>query len=78
MKRINLNGINMETSLGEKAYFRSPDLSAISRIPHFAVPFRCRVLAPFNPANGFPLRVHKRMRQVIVCTFKCCANNYTW
>ena len=50
--------IRKNITLGEKAYFRSPDLSAISRIPHFAVPFRRRVLAPFNPANGFPLRVH--------------------
>ena len=47
-----------ETPLGENAYFRSPDLSAISRIPHFQVPIRRRVLPPFNPANGFSLRVY--------------------
>ena len=43
--------------MGENAYFRSPDLSAISRIPHFQVPFRRRFLPPFNPANGFSLKV---------------------
>ena len=57
-QRPNPRSITRGATLGEKAYFRSPELSAISRIPHFAVQFRRRVLAPFNPANGFPLRVH--------------------
>ena len=57
-KRKETAEINDWVTLGEKAYFRSPDLSAISKIPHFRVPFRRRVLPPFNPADGFPLRVY--------------------
>ena len=37
----------------KKANFRSPDLSVISRIPHFPIPFRRRVLALLNPTKAW-------------------------